>query len=129
MVEQPRVRAGIDPIEGQLMNRVVAHIRLVAQPGQREALVEQLLGSLSDQLGSAEACEMFLVSRSRDDENVVWVTELWSSQDAHDGLFSNNRLNNEVTRIQLGYLAEPADLVLRIYSDVVGGFGPSKGFE
>ena len=109
------------------MNKVVAHIRLVAQPGQREVLVEQLLGDLSDQLRDAEACEMFLVSRSREDEDVVWITELWASQEAHDGLFANDRLNNEVTRIQLAYLAEPAELIRRIYSDVVGGLGPSEG--
>ena len=62
-----------------------AHVllnRLTARPGQRQRLVEILLesGKLFD---DNPACLLYLVSESADDPNLVWVVDLWTSQEAH----------------------------------------------
>jgi quinol monooxygenase YgiN len=56
--------------------------RLTAKPGQRQRLVEILLesGKLFD---DNSACLLYLVSESTDDPNLVWVVDLWTSQQAH----------------------------------------------
>ena len=56
--------------------------RLTAKPGQRQRLVEILLesGKLFD---DNPACLLYLVSESTDDPNLVWVIDLWTSQEAH----------------------------------------------
>ena len=63
----------------------MAHVllnRLTARPGQRQRLVEILLesGKLFD---DNPACLLYLVSESADDPNLVWVVDLWASQEAH----------------------------------------------
>jgi quinol monooxygenase YgiN len=57
--------------------------RLTAKPGQRERVVEVLVesGKLFD---DNPACRLYLVSESTDDPNVVWVVDLWSTQEAHE---------------------------------------------
>ncbi len=56
--------------------------RLTAKPGQRQRVVEILLesGKLFD---DNPACLLYLVSESTDDPNLVWVVDLWTSQEAH----------------------------------------------
>jgi len=56
--------------------------RLTAKPGQRQRVVEILLesGRLFD---DNPACLLYLVSESTDDPNLVWVIDLWTSQEAH----------------------------------------------
>jgi quinol monooxygenase YgiN len=63
----------------------MAHVllnRLTARPGQRQRLVEILLesGKLFD---DNPACLLYLVGESVDDPNLVWVLDLWTSQQAH----------------------------------------------
>jgi quinol monooxygenase YgiN len=62
-----------------------AHVllnRLRARPSQRQRLVKILLesGKLFD---DNPACLLYLVSESADDPNLVWVVDLWTSQEAH----------------------------------------------
>ena len=56
--------------------------RLTAKPGQRQPVVEILLesGKLFD---DNPACLLYLVSESSDDPDLVWVIDLWTSQEAH----------------------------------------------
>jgi quinol monooxygenase YgiN len=63
----------------------MAHVlinKLMAKPGQRERVVEILVesGRLFD---DNEDCLLYLVSESHDDPNVIWVVDLWTSQEAH----------------------------------------------
>jgi quinol monooxygenase YgiN len=56
--------------------------RLTAKPGQRQEVVEFLLESgrlFDDNAG----CLLYLVSESEDDPNVIWVVDLWTSEEAH----------------------------------------------
>jgi quinol monooxygenase YgiN len=56
--------------------------RLNAKPGQRGEVVAILLesGRLFDDNAD---CLLYLVSESEDDPNVIWVVDLWTSEEAH----------------------------------------------
>jgi quinol monooxygenase YgiN len=56
--------------------------RLTAKPGQRERVVEILLesGKLFD---DNAACRLYLVAESADNPNLVWVADLWTSEEEH----------------------------------------------
>jgi quinol monooxygenase YgiN len=56
--------------------------RLTAKPGQRDRVVEILLesGKLFD---DNSACRLYLVAESADDPNLVWVADLWTSEEEH----------------------------------------------
>jgi quinol monooxygenase YgiN len=56
--------------------------KLTAKPGKRDRVVEILLESGRLFEGN-EACLLYLVTAAEDDPNVVWVVDLWTSQDAH----------------------------------------------
>jgi quinol monooxygenase YgiN len=56
--------------------------RLTAKPGQRDRVVEILLesGRLFD---GNSACRLYLVAKSEDDPNLIWVADLWTSEEEH----------------------------------------------
>jgi quinol monooxygenase YgiN len=55
--------------------------KLVARPGQRDALVAILLRD-TDAL-KAHDCDLYVVNVSPQSEDVVWVTEVWATREAH----------------------------------------------
>ncbi|HKE98697.1 MAG TPA: putative quinol monooxygenase [Actinomycetes bacterium] len=63
----------------------MAHVlinRLTTKPGKRRQVVDILLesGRLFD---DNPACRLYLVGESTDDPDLVWVLDLWTSQEAH----------------------------------------------
>ena len=55
--------------------------RLVARAGQRDELTAILLRGL-DGL-RAHGCELYVVNHAADHPDAVWVTEVWTSREAH----------------------------------------------
>jgi quinol monooxygenase YgiN len=55
---------------------------LKAQPGQADALTALLLEA-SQLVSTAPGCHIYLVSRDPQDEAVVWVTEVWDTEQDH----------------------------------------------
>lgn len=53
--------------------------KLTAVPGQRAALVAILLRGSSDLPG----CLSYVVAEDADDEDTIWVTEVWDSAASH----------------------------------------------
>jgi quinol monooxygenase YgiN len=72
------------------------HVRFTARPGQGDALAELLLEA-ADGVRAIDACRLYLVSRSREDRDAVWVTEAWTSRAAHDA-----SLEDEAARALIG---------------------------
>lgn len=72
------------------------HATITAQPGQGDALVSLLLGAPS--LTSTD-CLVFLVSRSASNPNLVFVTEGWSSQEAHGRFFAGAAAQAFIARL------------------------------
>jgi quinol monooxygenase YgiN len=56
--------------------------RLTAKPGERARVVEILLesGKLFD---DNSACRLYLAAESADDPNLIWVADLWTSEEEH----------------------------------------------
>lgn len=65
------------------MSRIGRYAKATAKPGRADALAERLL-QVADGLRDFPGCELYVVNRAVDDANAVWVTEIWSSQEALD---------------------------------------------
>ncbi len=63
------------------MTAVSRHVKMTAREGQGEALAQRML-EVADGLRSTAGCELYVINRSRSAPDVVWVTELWASQEA-----------------------------------------------
>jgi len=106
------------------MTGVARYVKMTAKPGQGDALAEVLLrvaGSLAD----APGCELYVINRSPADQDVVWVTELWHSQEEVDA--SLQELETDAGRAQLAevmaLLAGPPE---RIDLEPLGGVGHAR---
>lgn len=73
------------------------HATMTAQPGKGDELVEFLLDAPSL---SNEDCVVFLVGRSTGDRDTVYVTEGWTSQEAHAGFFATEEAQALVAKLQ-----------------------------
>ncbi|MEO5985591.1 MAG: antibiotic biosynthesis monooxygenase [Candidatus Limnocylindria bacterium] len=69
------------------MPRFGLHGSILARPGQRDALVEHMLEA-SRLMDDARGCELYLVSVSEANDDVVWITEVWTSEADHDASLS-----------------------------------------
>lgn len=63
------------------MSRFAQQTRLVSTEGSADKLVAKFLVA-ADLQRDNEACELMLVGKSEADEDVVYVTEVWSSESA-----------------------------------------------
>jgi quinol monooxygenase YgiN len=61
------------------MGRVGRYVQLKAREGQRDALVEHMLGA-AQLLVDVPGCELYVINTSATDADAVWVTEVWSTQ-------------------------------------------------
>ena len=57
------------------------YARLVAKAGERDALTAILLRGVNGL--RAHGCQLYVVSHAVDHADVVWVTEVWDSREAH----------------------------------------------
>jgi quinol monooxygenase YgiN len=53
--------------------------KMIAQPGQRDALIAVLLEGTAGLPG----CLSYVVARDSTDENAIWITEVWDSEASH----------------------------------------------
>jgi quinol monooxygenase YgiN len=53
--------------------------KMIAAPGQREALIAVLLEGIEDMPG----CLSYVVARDVKDENAIWISEVWDSKESH----------------------------------------------
>ena len=53
--------------------------RMIAQPGQRDRLIETILGGIAEMPG----CLNYVVARDPRDGDTIWVTEVWDSPESH----------------------------------------------
>jgi quinol monooxygenase YgiN len=66
----------------QLMARYGLVGKMVAHPGQREALVDLLLEA-AGVVADAPGCEVWIVHTDPEDPDAIWVTEVWRDQADH----------------------------------------------
>jgi quinol monooxygenase YgiN len=53
--------------------------KMIATPGQRDALIAILLDGVADMPG----CLSYIVAKDLDDTDAIWITEVWESQASH----------------------------------------------
>jgi quinol monooxygenase YgiN/mannose-6-phosphate isomerase-like protein (cupin superfamily) len=102
-------------------------MKFTAQPGRGEDLANALLRA-ADALRDTAGCELYVVNRSVDDPNQIWVTELWLSQDALEA--SLEHLRSEEGQAQVGQvmaLLDPDTPPERVELEPLGGVGYLPG--
>jgi quinol monooxygenase YgiN len=57
--------------------------KLVAKPGQRDAIVHILLAGARMQ-GEMKGCDLYIVHTSPTEADLIWVTEVWRSKEDHE---------------------------------------------
>jgi quinol monooxygenase YgiN len=100
------------------MDRIARYGKAVANQGQGAELAKRLLAA-ADELGDDPGCELYLVSRQADDEDVIWVTELWRSQGDLDASLERIRGSDDVAAAMA--LVDDWQMV---ELDLLGGKGP-----
>src|SRR5690348_13833858 len=100
------------------MSKVGLYVKFKTKPGKRDAFVDLLLDS-ARQMESMGGCELYLINTSPTEDDVVWVTEVWSSIEEHDASL-NFPGAAESVKIAVRLLAGPPE---RIDVTPVGGKG------
>ena len=102
------------------MVRFAQHTKLVATKGNSGQLARKFLESAEIQRENP-ACELMIVSRSPVDDDVVFLTEVWSSESEWDNA-RNSPVIAEWAKDMPSLVAEPPNSV---QLDPVGGKGLS----
>jgi quinol monooxygenase YgiN/mannose-6-phosphate isomerase-like protein (cupin superfamily) len=93
------------------MSGVGRYVKFTAQPGRGDEVAVSLLRA-ADSLRDTAGCELYVINRSPSEPDVVWVTELWLSQEALDA--SIEQLKTEEGKAQVAevvaLLAQPPEL-------------------
>jgi len=101
------------------------YMKFTALPGRGDELAQLLLRAANSLLDTP-GCELYVINRSPTDPDVVWVTELWLSQDALEASLDELRAGDaqaQVAELQ-ALLAGPPE---RIDVEPLGGVGYIPG--
>ncbi len=89
--------------------------RIFSVPRKRDELVQILLRGVSEMPG----CLSYVVARDPDDDNALWISEVWESKEAHEASLSLPSVREAI--------AEGRPLIARFgerfETDPVGGHG------
>ena len=81
------------------MSRFGLHGKFLAQPGEGDALAGHLLVA-AEALEANGDCELYVIGRSPGEPDAVWVTEVWSSEDAHRASLDDDRVRHQIARVR-----------------------------
>lgn len=68
--------------------------KMLAQPGQREALI----AILSEGTAAMPGCLSYIVARDTADPDALWITEVWDSQASHAASLSLPSVQRAIQR-------------------------------
>lgn len=68
--------------------------RMIAKPGQRDALIAILL----DGTRAMPGCLSYIVARDADDADALWITEVWDSEASHDAALQLPAVQTAITK-------------------------------
>jgi quinol monooxygenase YgiN len=88
-----------------------------SKPGQRDDVVSILLGGAGSL--RAAGCDLYIVSVSDNDDDTVWVTEVWQSKEHHDASLQLPEAKAAISKAMLMLTGEFTSQELT----VVGGLG------
>jgi quinol monooxygenase YgiN/quercetin dioxygenase-like cupin family protein len=105
------------------MKPVARYVKAVAKPGKGDELAEKLL-DVAEVLREVSGCQLYVINRSQADPDVVWVTELWQSQEQLDAALETPEAQAQIP----GVLELVRDGGFeRIDLEPLGGVGPQQG--
>jgi quinol monooxygenase YgiN len=78
--------------DAQAMHGLIG--RMLAQPGQRDALLAILL----EGTGSMPGCLSYVVAKDPVDANALWITEVWDSRASHDASLQLPEVQDAIRR-------------------------------
>jgi quinol monooxygenase YgiN/mannose-6-phosphate isomerase-like protein (cupin superfamily) len=107
------------------MTALARYARMVAKPGSGDALTAKML-EVAATLSEVPGCMQYVVNRQEGEPDVLWVTELWRSQDDIDAALKAAG-SGELMPAVLALL-EP-DKGERVDLEPVGGVGFTDGAE
>jgi quinol monooxygenase YgiN len=87
--------------------------RLTAKPGKRSRVIELLLES-GRMFDDNAACLLYLVSESSDEPDVIWVFDLWTSQDQHAAALARPELRPFIDQTVPLLVGMPEQIGLRL---------------
>ena len=84
--------------------------RLIAKPGQRDALVALLLESTRG--GGLPGCRLYVVSEVPSEPDAIAITEVWDEKAAHDASLQLERVRAMITegRALIATMGESVEL-------------------
>jgi quinol monooxygenase YgiN/uncharacterized glyoxalase superfamily protein PhnB len=68
--------------------------KMIATPGERDALIAILLDSTADMPG----CLSYIIAKDPADANAIWITEVWDSEVSHQASLSLPAVREAITR-------------------------------
>src|SRR5436305_612835 len=80
------------------MGAVGRYAKAVAKPGKGDELAQKLL-EVARAIREAPGCQLYVVNRSLADPDVVWVTELWQSQEQLDGALETPEARERIPEV------------------------------
>jgi quinol monooxygenase YgiN len=85
------------------------HVTFTAQPGRGDELAAILLEAAAGTESDAD-CLLYVVSRSPTEADTVYVTEAWTSREAHDRSLEDDEVRTLIARA-MPLMASPPDAV------------------
>ncbi|WP_138750936.1 putative quinol monooxygenase [Paenibacillus sinopodophylli] len=73
------------------MSKYAMFGKLTAHEGKRDELANKMLAS-NETLNSMEGCIYYILHEAEDDPDVLWITELWVSKEAHAASLKNEKV-------------------------------------
>jgi quinol monooxygenase YgiN/quercetin dioxygenase-like cupin family protein len=105
------------------MAAVGRYAKMIAKPGQGEVLARKML-AVADDLREVPGCELYVINRAGDDPDVVWITELWRSQEQLDAALERLGAADAIQEV-LALVRE--DGFERVDLEPLGGVGYGAG--
>jgi quinol monooxygenase YgiN len=72
------------------MNYVLIN-KMTTKPGNRDEVIDILLKA-GKPFNSNPACLMYLVSKAKDDPDVIWVQDIWTNQTDHEAAMQTEEM-------------------------------------
>jgi quinol monooxygenase YgiN len=69
------------------MTRLGLYTKFTVHPDQRDRFVKILLGGATH-MDNVAGCELYIVNETSEHPDIVWVTEVWDSEDQHQASLS-----------------------------------------
>jgi quinol monooxygenase YgiN len=70
---------------------IATYGKLTSEPGKIDELID-IMKQAAKLVANEKGCHMYIVNASRDEEDVLWITELWDTQEGHDASLKSDEV-------------------------------------